>query len=162
MARTQDTTETTTAAGKGGKASALLKEDHQRVLKMFKDYEDRKGSAERQELAARICKELKIHTEIEEAIFYPAVRGAISKASLLDEAEVEHASAKELIRQIEAMQPDDDLYDAKVKVLGEYVRHHILEEEKEMFPAAAKAGIDTPDIAAELRERKEALQKTLH
>ena len=149
----------------GGKASALLKEDHQRVLGMFKEYEALKSGDEkrRRALAGNICTELKIHAEIEEAIFYPALReAAADKKSLLDEAEVEHASAKQLIREIESMQPGDELYDAKIKVLGEYVRHHIQEEEKQMFPVAAKAGVDTADIADELLERKEALKKTLH
>lgn len=168
MARTQGTT---TGTGKGsarresGMASSLLKEDHQRVLKMFKDYEDLKSdgnAARRQELARTICTELKVHTEIEEAIFYPAMREASSETALVDEAEVEHASAKQLIREIESMQPGDELYDAKIKVLGEYVRHHIREEENQMFPAAGKAGVDTAEIAGELMERKEQLQASLH
>ena len=166
MARTQEKTGTAAAKGTaaGGKASALLKEDHQRVLGMFKEYESLKsdGGARRQELSQAICKELKVHTEIEEAIFYPAMREAPEARSLVDEAEVEHASAKQLIKEIESMQPGDELYDAKVKVLGEYVRHHIKEEENEMFPAAAKAGIDTPEMADELMERKETLQSTVH
>lgn len=168
MARTQDTTTGTEkgrARAQGGMASSLLKEDHQRVLGLFKEYAGLKGdgaASRRQELAKEICTELKVHTEIEEAIFYPAMREAPEAKSLVDEAEVEHASAKQLIKEIESMQPGDALYDAKIKVLGEYVRHHIQEEEKQMFPAAAKAGIDTPELADELAERKEALEAKLH
>lgn len=168
MARTQGTTTGTEkgrAHAKGGMASSLLKDDHQRVLGMFKEYASLKGDGDasrRQELASEICTALKVHTEIEEAIFYPAVRAVPEAKSLVDEAEVEHAGAKQLIREIESMQPGDELYDAKVKVLGEHVRHHIQEEEKQMFPAAAKAGIDTPELADELAERKEALQAKLH
>jgi hemerythrin superfamily protein len=164
MARTQDTagTEKGRARAEGGKASSLLKEDHQRVLMLFKEYENLKNASRRRELAETICTELTVHAEIEEAIFYPAMRAASKDPSLVNEAEVEHASAKQLITEIESMQPDDELYDAKVKVLGEYVRHHVQEEEKQMFPAAGKAGIDTSELADELMELKETLQAKLH
>lgn len=145
--------------------SALLIEDHEIVLKMFKDYEELKsnGSAsEKRDLALKICAELKVHTQIEEELYYPKLREQADEASMLNEAKVEHESAQELIRQIESMSADEALYDAKVKVLGEYLKHHIKEEQNEMFPAAKKAGIETPELADEMLERKEELKRKLH
>ena len=104
---------------------------------MFDEYEDiREGGDEatKEQLAQKICAALKVHTQIEEEIFYPAAREATSDNDLLDEAMVEHAGAKNLIAEIEAMDPADDLYDAKVRVLGEQIRHHVEEEEEELFP----------------------------
>ena len=145
--------------------SALLIEDHEIVLKLFKDYEKlkSKGSAsEKRDLALKICAELKVHTQIEEELYYPKLREHADQASLLNEAKVEHESAEQLISEIESMSPDETLYDAKVKVLGEYIKHHIKEEQNEMFPAAKKAGIETPELADEMLERKEALKSKLH
>src|SRR5690606_41642638 len=123
-------------------AHELLDADHERVLDMFRQYETRESEAadavRRRERAERICTELKIHTKIEEDIYYPRVREAVGAKALLNEAIVEHQTAKQLIEQIESMQPDDPLYDAHVKVLGEYVRHHISEEREEMFPKAKR------------------------
>ena len=105
-----------------------------------------------------ICRALKVHTQIEEEIFYPAARGGIPKAGdLLDEANVEHASAKDLIRQLEEARPDDELYDAKVKVLGEYVKHHVKEEQNEIFPMVKKSRLDTRELGEELKRRKDEL-----
>lgn len=165
MARTQQgTTHTGTTAGKGlatGKASGLLHEDHVRVQDMFKEYKTADASR-KQELAGKICSELKVHTRIEEELFYPSFRDASNQMDLVNEAEVEHASAKQLIKEIESMQPDDRLYDAKITVLGEYVNHHIREEENEMFPQAEKAGIDTAEMADQLKQRKQELQQQVH
>lgn len=148
------------------KPSSILKEDHEKVLKMFKDYEKLKSDsgtpAKKQELAYRICEELKVHTQVEEELYYPRVREATDKDSLLNEAQVEHASAEDLIKQIESMSPDDRLFDAKVKVLGEYVQHHIKEEQDEMFPLAKKAEVDTAELGQQLLERKEELKRKLH
>ena len=146
-------------------AIVLLTDDHKTVQKLFKDYEKlTKNDADDDEkaaLATQICMELTIHAQIEEEIFYPAVREAIEETDLLDEAEVEHAGAKDLIAQIGAMTPGEELYDAKVTVLGEYVNHHIKEEQDEMFPKVKKAKLDTAAIGAELLERKEELQAEL-
>jgi len=143
-------------------AIALLTDDHKTVQKLFKDYEklvqNDGDEAEKAALAKQICTELVIHAQIEEEIFYPAVREAIEETDLLDEAEVEHASAKDLIAQLSTMAPGDELYDAKVTVLGEYVNHHISEEQDEMFPQAKKAELDTASLGAELLERKQELQ----
>jgi len=111
---------------------------------------------------ATVCEDLTAHTTIEEEIFYPAVRAASKEsADLLDEAQVEHAGAKDLIAQIEDMDPEDDLYDAKVKVLGEQVEHHIGEEEGKILPNAKKAGLDLVALGQELAMRKDELQATM-
>jgi hemerythrin superfamily protein len=136
----------------------MLTEDHAKVRKMFKQFEKMKekmDDAEKAELVQQICMELTLHTQIEEEIFYPAAREAIEDQDLMDEAEVEHASAKELISQLQSMEPSDELYDAKVTVLGEYVEHHVKEEEKEMFPKVRKARLDLEHMAEQIEERKQ-------
>lgn len=147
-------------------ANNVLRSDHERVLDMFKQYEDLKRTGadarRKQELAHRICNELKVHTQIENEIYYPKIREMTDRDSLLNEALVEHDSAESLIRQIESMAPDERLYDAKVKVLGEYTRHHIQEEHEEMFPLAHEAGVDTQELGEQLLARKDELQKRLH
>ena len=142
-------------------AITLLTADHAKVKKLFKEFDDLKeedGSAEdKSALVTQICNELKVHAEIEEEIFYPAVRKAIDDGDLMDEALVEHAGAKELIAQLEDMSPDDDLYDAKVTVLGEQIQHHVKEEEGQMFPKAKKAKIDGALLGVQMTERKAKL-----
>jgi hemerythrin superfamily protein len=146
----------------GRNAITLLRADHRAVEELFDRYERSssrmKGNAKRQ-LAEQICHMLTVHTTIEEEIFYPAVRTAHRDlADLLDEANVEHASAKELIAQIEAGDPEDELYDAKVNVLGEYVKHHVKEEQTELFPELKSSRkLDLAEIGARLEERKEEL-----
>lgn len=146
-------------------AVSLLSADHAEVRQMFEAYkqlvEEDGDSEEKRELATQICVSLTVHAEIEEEIFYPAMRESIDDDLLLDEAEVEHAAAKDLIAQIEAMDPDDALYDAKVLVLGEYVEHHVEEEETEIFPAAEKSGVDLDLLGAELAERKQELMNAV-
>ncbi|MBI4696386.1 MAG: hemerythrin domain-containing protein [Gammaproteobacteria bacterium] len=161
----------TKSASKSGKSAAgpaalnLLKADHDAVRKLFDQYEELAGSEadadDRQTLATRLCGELTVHAQIEEEIFYPALRGALEEMDLLDEAEVEHASAKDLIEQIEGMSPDEELFDAKVTVLGEYIRHHIEEEEGEMFKQAKKSALDFEAIGEELAARREELRSEL-
>jgi len=142
-------------------AVALLKADHKEVKGLFKQYEKMADAEadgeERQALAEQICDMLTIHATIEEEIFYPAARESEVESDLLDEAEVEHASAKDLIAQIKAMGPDEELYDAKVKVLGEYINHHVEEEEGEMFPKCRKAKMDLVTLGSELEMRKSEL-----
>lgn len=146
-------------------AISLLKADHKAVEKLFKEFESLKEDEDMQDekvdLVAQICKELKIHTQIEEEIFYPAARGSIEESDLLDEAKVEHASAKDLIEQLESMKPDEEYYDAKVTVLGEYVMHHVQEEEKEMFPKVKKTELDLQDLGEQMAQRKEDLEEEL-
>jgi hemerythrin superfamily protein len=160
MPRTAARTTRTKARARRSAPNAinLLTEDHAKVRKMFKQFEKMKekmDDSEKSELVQQICMELTLHTQVEEEIFYPAAREAIEEQDLMDEAEVEHASAKELIAQLQSMQPTDDLYDAKVTVLGEYVEHHVKEEEKEMFPKVRKARLDLEHLAEQIEERKQ-------
>lgn len=146
-----------TASRRTPNAITMLTEDHANVRKMFKQFEktkDEAEDAEKAELVSQICTELKLHTQLEEECFYPAAREALEEQDLLEEAEVEHASAKELISQLESMNPGDELYDAKVTVLGEYVEHHVKEEEKEMFPKIRKAKLDLEELAEQMSEIK--------
>jgi hemerythrin-like domain-containing protein len=143
-------------------AIALLKADHAAVSKMFKEYDGLgdKAHAKKLKLARKICTELKIHTQIEEEIFYPATRAALPKEDdLLDEAQVEHDGAKDLIMQIDAMEPGDDLFDAKVTVLSEYIKHHVKEEHEEMFPKVRKTDLDLKELGMRLAFRKAELAK---
>ena len=146
-------------------AVSLLSADHAEVKQMFETYrqlvDENADDEQRGELARKICSMLTVHAEIEEEIFYPAMRDNVDDELTVDEAEVEHASAKELIEQLEGMDPGDALYDAKVIVLGEYVDHHVQEEENELFPQAEKAGIDLDELGAELASRKRELMATL-
>jgi hemerythrin-like domain-containing protein len=151
-----------TRAGKD--ACDLLDTDHKNVMKMFKEYEEltssrARGAAQKKiDCARRICMELTVHTQLEEEIFYPAVRAVVKDADMLDEATVEHQSAKELIAQLEEATEADDMFDAKVKVLGEYVNHHIKEERGEIFPKARSARkLDLVAMVGELQARKEEL-----
>lgn len=146
-------------------AIELLMADHRNVEKLFKQYEklvEEEGSYnEREALAATICAELTVHAQVEEEIFYPAARDILDEEDLVDEAVVEHASAKDLIAQLADMSPDDDLYDAKVKVLGELIEHHVEEEEDEMFPKCKKARLDTASLGMQIIERKQELVEEL-
>jgi hemerythrin superfamily protein len=142
----------------GNDAISLLKEDHGRVKALFERFEKARGEEQKSQLAETICMELTVHAQIEEEIFYPAAREAIDDEDLLDEAKVEHDSAKELIAQIQASSPEDELFDAKVKVLGEYVNHHVQEEERELFPEVRSSELDLAELGTRLRERKQELQ----
>lgn len=137
-------------------AIALLKQDHREVEAMFEQFEQLDSKAEKSKLAAKICVALTMHAAIEEELLYPPAHEEIEE-DLVDEALVEHDSAKQLIAEIEAMKPSDHLYDAKVKVLGEYVKHHVKEEENEMFPQLKSSGIDLEDLAEQLMQRKAEL-----
>ena len=137
-------------------AIALLKADHRKVEEIFEKFEKATSKAQKQKLAEQACLELKVHTVIEEEIFYPACKGQIEE-DLLEEAYVEHDSAKLLINEIESGGPEDDFYDAKVKVLSEQIEHHVEEEEKRsegMFAQARAAGLDMDALADQMRARK--------
>ena len=148
-------------ATKGQDAMKLLKTDHEEVAKMFEEYERVKDRDEskKTDLIDRICTALSAHAQIEEEIFYPAARNALEEdgEELLDEAEVEHGSIKSLIAQLEIMSPDDELCDATVKVLSEYVDHHVKEEEGELFPKLKKTDLDLDGLGEELAEHKAQL-----
>ncbi|MGA0599588.1 hemerythrin domain-containing protein [Caulobacter sp. KR2-114] len=139
-------------------AISLLKADHREVEGWFDEYEQLEADAEKLALFNKIALALKVHTAIEEEIFYPAERGEVED-DLLDEAYVEHDGAKKLIAEIEAMQPGDEFYDAKVKVLGEYIKHHVKEEEQPggVFAQAKKGDDDLEAMGQQLKARKAAL-----
>ncbi|HVQ10150.1 MAG TPA: hemerythrin domain-containing protein [Allosphingosinicella sp.] len=140
-------------------AIALLKADHRKVEQLFASFEGAKGDGRKEKLAREICTELKIHTMLEEEIFYPAFRGKIED-DILDEAYVEHDGAKVLINDIEAGGPDEDYYDAKVKVLSEEIEHHVGEEEKPaegMFAQCRKTDVDLVAMRDIMLARKEEL-----
>ena len=137
-------------------AIALLTSQHKEVTAMFKEFEELgdRAKAGKKKIADKICQNLVMHTMIEEEIFYPAVRGNSKEAEeMVEEAIVEHASAKDLIAQIQEMDPDEELYDAKVKVLGEMIEHHVEEEEKEMFPKVRKMDLDLATLGLEMKAR---------
>lgn len=131
------------------------------MKKLFKKYEKLEDTQEKKMMAEEICMELTVHTEVEEEIFYPAVRMKIKDEDLMNEAEVEHASAKDLIAQIQGMDAEDPMYDAKVIVLGEYINHHVEEEEKEMFPKVKKAKMDLEELGERMKMRKQELMLPL-
>ncbi|MBN8831104.1 MAG: hemerythrin domain-containing protein [Sphingomonadales bacterium] len=140
-------------------AIALLKADHRKVEGLFEQFEKASSASRKQSLAHEICTELKIHTMIEEEIFYPAFRGKIEDDTL-DEAYVEHDGAKVLINDIEAGSVEDDFYDAKVHVLSEEIKHHVREEEmpsEGMFAQCRKTDVDLVALRDEMLARKEAL-----
>ena len=136
----------------------LLEQDHRQVEEWFDEYDELKEDDNRKaELAQEICLALKVHAQIEEEIFYPQAREATKDNDLIDEAVVEHATVKNLIAEIESMAVGQDLYDAKIRVLGEMVKQHIKEEEEELFPELEPAKMDLEAFGKELAERKEEL-----
>lgn len=135
-------------------AVELLKHDHREVEEYFEEYEDLEDDAKKAELSAKICQALKVHMQIEEEIFYPAARRATRDDDGLDEAVVEHAAAKRLIEEIGSMKIGDDLYDAKIQVLGEQIKHHVKEEEEELFPEVGRSAMDLKAVGKELEGRK--------
>lgn len=150
--------------GKAEDAIALLTTDHKKVLKLLKEYEKLKDDGrdtEKSDLATTICLEITVHSMLEEEIFYPAARKVIQDDDLMDQALVEHASAKNLIDQLQDMEPGDDLYDAKIAVLGDEIRHHAEEEEKEMFPKVKKSKINTGVLGEQMQQRKDVLMEEL-
>jgi hypothetical protein len=137
----------------------LLAADHRKVEELFEQFENATGTAAKEKLVQRICTELKVHAQIEEEIYYPAIRGKVEDDAL-DEAYVEHDGAKLLINELEAAAPDESFYDAKVKVLSELIEHHVEEEEKQrdnLFQQTRAAEIDLIALGAELAARKAEL-----
>lgn len=140
----------------------MLQAEHQAILALFAEYRQLAGHeaslARRKALAEQICMELTIHSKLEDELLYPLARDAIRDDDLLDEAEVEHASCRDLIGQILAMRPADSLYDARVTVLGEYVEHHVREEQSVLFARLRKCGRDMGRLARLLAERRRELE----
>jgi hemerythrin superfamily protein len=144
-------------------AIEILEQDHREVEEWFDEYDEleQKDDDRKAELAEKICLALKVHAQLEEEIFYPQARQATKDNDLIDESLVEHAIVKNLIGEIEAMDVGDELYDAKVRVLGEMVKHHIEEEEQELFPEVVSTKADLSLVGKELAQRKEELMSEM-
>ena len=138
-------------------AIALLKADHVAVSQLFAEFEKTRSIANKKALVAQICTALSVHAQIEEEIFYPAVKAALKDKLLVPEATVEHAGVKSLIAQLEGAEPDGEMYDAKVKVLSEYIKHHVKEEQSEMFPKAKASSLDMAALGERMDKRKTEL-----
>lgn len=153
------TTKKTTRKTTPNDAIKLLEAEHRQVEKWFKEFEATNGEKTKTKLVEQICLALKVHTQIEEEIFYPATRDVFSsdQEEMVDEAVVEHAAAKNLIAELEAMDVGDELFDAKVHVLMEMIEHHVEEEEKEYFPQARKTELDMEALGIQMAERREQL-----
>ena len=144
-------------AAEASDAIELLQEDHREVEALFNEYEQLESDDvdAKESVAAEICEKLTVHAQIEEEIFYPAARQALGgDTEIVDDAEEEHADAKQLIAEIEEMSPEDSDYDAKVKSLGEAIAHHVEEEESEMFPKLRESGLETQALGEQMAERK--------
>ena len=142
----------------------MLKDDHKKVKKAFHEFErlaKQKQGDECQALVMQTCNDLTLHATLEEEVFYPAIRGALREQGLIDEAEVEHACAKILIAELQQMAPEDRAYAATFKVLGEYVQHHIGEEESEIFPQLTRAKLDWDNLQQQMAMRRESLEAEL-
>jgi hemerythrin superfamily protein len=148
--------------GRAKDAIALLKADHRQVEKLFSQFQKARDARRKESLALQICDALKVHTKIEEEIFYPAFYEATEDKELHHEAEVEHSNAKKLIAEIEAMDARDDYYDAKVSVLSEMIKHHVKEEEQPggMFSEARKSDMDLAGLGEQLKGRKNRLDES--
>jgi hemerythrin-like domain-containing protein len=138
-------------------ATALLRADHKRVSGLFAEYKKARSSENKKDIVAKICRELTVHAQIEEEIFYPAVKQALKDKTLVPEATVEHATLKALIAQVEGGEPDNEMFDAKIEVMSEYVQHHVKEEQNEMFPKAKASKMDLMELGEQLTERKAEL-----
>ena len=137
----------------------LLAADHRKVEGLFAEFENASGVSAKQKLVKQICTELKVHTQIEEEIYYPLIREKVEEDDL-NEAYVEHDSAKLLVNELEAAEPDERFYDAKVKVLSELIEHHVKEEEKQrdnLFQQTRAADIDLEALGQRLAARKAEL-----
>src|SRR5687767_425922 len=143
----------------GMDAITLLRTDHRNVQEMFDQFEKTRSGDRKKSLAEKICQELTVHAQIEEEIFYPAAREALREEDLIDEATVEHQSAKDLIAQIEGSSAGSELFDAKVKVLGEYIKHHVKEEQNEMFAQIRKTKLDLKALGEQMQARKMELME---
>jgi hypothetical protein len=156
MATASKKTSSTSATRKAPEATALLRADHKRVSDLFAQYETSRSVAKKMEIVSSICTELGVHTKIEEEI-YPAVKAALKDKELVPEATVEHASVKDLIAQVKGVLPEGEMFDAKIKVMSEFVKHHVKEEQTEMAPQAKKTKLDMVSLGAQMAARKAEL-----
>ena len=145
-------------------AIALLKQDHRTVSALFEEFE-KTNEEEQATIAQHVCQLLTVHAQIEEELLYPEAKEAFDgdeeNEDLVNEAEVEHGTAKELIAKIEGMSSGDDHFKATVTVLGEYIKHHVKEEETELFPQLKKTELDLKDLGSRLADRKFALMEQM-
>lgn len=151
------TRKTSAKSPKALDATALLRADHKAVSDLFAEYEKTRSPVRKMALVSKICTQLSVHAQVEEEIFYPAVKAALKDKELVPEAIVEQATMKALIAQVEGVTPDGEMFDAKVRVLAEYVKHHVKEEHTEMFPKAKASKLDMADLGARLAARKSEL-----
>lgn len=162
-ARSSTTSSRTAAAGarrspRQQDAVAMLREDHRKVAALFDEFEKARSASRKKQIVATICHELTVHAALEEEIFYPAFKAAMKDKELVPEAQVEHQSVKDLIAQVQDQEPGGEDYDAKVKVMGEFVKHHVKEEQNEMFPKAKKsAKLDLMELGRQMAERRQQL-----
>ncbi|HEY8708604.1 MAG TPA: hemerythrin domain-containing protein [Burkholderiaceae bacterium] len=145
------------AAAQPKDAVAMLKADHKKVSSLFEQFEKSRAASTKKKLISEICTELTVHTTLEEDIFYPAVKAALRDRELVPEATVEHATVKDLIAQVKDVEPGGEEYDAKVKVMSEYVKHHVKEEQNDMFPKAQKTKLDMVALGERMAARKAEL-----
>ena len=149
----------TPSDSKHNNAVTLLEADHKVVDALFKKYVKSKQTEDKKDIVIKICNELTIHAQVEEEIFYPQFKKALRDTELIPEATVEHATLKDLIAQVEGKDPDGEMFDAKIKVMSEYVKHHVKEEEDEIFPKARKSDLDLVKMGSEISKRKAELVK---
>jgi hypothetical protein len=157
VARKAPAKSTNGSASGGPDAIALLRADHKRVAALYDQYDGTRSTSKKKALVATICQELSVHAQVEEEIFYPAVKAALKDKEMVPEAQVEHATLKELIAQVKDKEPDGEMFDAKIKVMSEYTKHHVKEEQTEMFPKAQKTKLDMKALGARIAARKEEL-----
>jgi len=157
--RSKSTARRTAASSRQPDGVQLLKADHREVEKLFSQFEKARGDEQKLQIARQICMELRIHTQIEEEIFYPTSRDFLKDDEIVNEAVVEHQAAKDLIDEIEAMDdPSDEMFEAKVTVLQEQIEHHVREEEKEYFPQVQKSDMDLKAIGEQMALRKQEIK----
>lgn len=157
------TTQTETKAhAKEKSALDLLKADHGKVTEMFAEYEKTNSENKKRQLASDICNALTIHAQVEEELFYPEVQAALHDKELVPEATVEHGVIKDLIAQIESDQQGGEMFDARIKVLSEYVKHHVKEEQNEIFPKVKQSSLDLAELGARMTEQFETLRAERH
>jgi len=154
---TQTTTMNPQNSTKAQNATELLIADHKHVSELFTEFEKAPSIAEKKRIVSKICTELTVHAQIEEEIFYPAVKLALKDKELIPEARVEHATLKTLVEQVRGIEPDGEIFDAKIEVMHEYVKHHVKEEQEKMFPKATATNLNMMELGTKLSERKAQL-----
>jgi hemerythrin superfamily protein len=157
MASPTKSTTKRSPASKPQDATSLLRADHQLVSELFTQFENTRAVSKKKGLVDQICTALTVHAQVEEEIFYPAFKQALRDKELVPEATVEHATVKALIGEVEGVEPDGEMFDAKIKVLSEYVKHHVKEEQNEIFPKAKSSSLDLVELGARMAARKEEL-----